>query len=274
MLLAFIIGTFGGIGLAFFFEYLDDTLQGIIDLKKLVSWPFLGSVPKIEHPGKRRKCLVSYNKPTEPAPEAYRSIRTAIIYSFPKRHHIKTIVITSPGPEEGKTTTLCNLGIVLAQSKKRVLIVDADMRKPRLFSLLKTKVNVGLSNYLSANVAFDNVIQTTKIENLSIVTSGPIPHDTSELLSSEKMNDFILEAKENFDFVLFDSPPIPMVTDGIILSKLADGVIIIAQKGVTSRRILRHVSQLLKDTKITVMGAILNKSPITAGYGSYSYYRK
>ncbi|MCK5707914.1 MAG: polysaccharide biosynthesis tyrosine autokinase [Candidatus Aureabacteria bacterium] len=274
LMLGFIIGIFGGIGLAFFFEYLDDTLQGIIDLKKLVNWPLLGSVPKILSGGKRSRYLISNNKPTDPASESYRSIRTSITFSVPKNHIIKSLVITSPGPDEGKTTTLCNLGIVFAQSKKRVLLVDGDMRKPRLSSIFKDKKKIGLSNFLNDQVAFDDIVDKTEIENLFIVTSGVIPINTSELLSNEKMNEFMKRANENFDLILFDSPPVPIVTDATILANLADVVIVVVQKGITSRRILRHVSQLLKGRQIKVLGTILNKSPLAAGNSYYSQYYK
>jgi len=274
LFLAFIIGVFGGIGLAFFFEYLDDTLQGIIDLKKLVKWPFLGSVPKIEAAGKRRRCLFTHTKPADPVSEAYRAIRTSILFSSPKRHPYKTMLVTSPGPEEGKTTTICNLAITLAHSKKKVLLVDADMRKPRLFSVFKKSVDVGLSTYLSGETEPDDIIQQTEVENLFLATSGPIVPDTAELLSTDKMQEFIDKYKTEFDFILFDCPPIPIVTDAIILSRHVDGIVLVVQKGITSRRILRHVSQLLSESKTKVIGTILNKSPITAGSNSYYYYAK
>lgn len=274
MLLAFIIGIFGGIGLAFFFEYLDDTLQGIIDLKKLVHWPFLGSVPKIEVVGERRKCLVAHHNHKDPVSEAYRSIRTTILYSSPDKQNQKSFVITSPGPSEGKTTTLCNLSIVFAQTKKRVLLVDADMRKPRISSIFKKRNQIGLSSFLNGHKKFNDIIQKTEIENFSIITSGPLPEDTTELLSNDKMKELIRLANDNFDFIFIDSPPIPIVTDGIILSNLTDGVIVVVQKGVTSRRALRQVTQLLKNTHINVIGTILNKSPMLAGSLYYSYYYK
>jgi capsular exopolysaccharide synthesis family protein len=272
--LGFFLGIMGGIALVFFVEYLDDSLQGIIDLKKLVKWPFLGSIPDIKRWGKNNRCIIASEKRTDPVTEAYRSVRSSLVYSTPKDSPLKTFVVTSPGPQEGKTTTLCNLGIVFAQSGKQVLLVDADMRKPRLFKVFDRKLNAGFSNFLTGEKMLDDVIQKTDIANLFLVTSGPVHPDASELLSSEKMKEFLTQAKEKFDYVIFDSPPVPVVTDAIIISNLVEGVAIVVQKGVTSRRTLRQVSQLLSDAKINVLGAILNKSPVSAAYGRYSYYYK
>lgn len=277
VVLAIFIGLFGGVGLAFFFEYLDDSAKTAEDVEKATGWPFLGNIPDIGL-GKSlkevEKDLFVNSNPKEPAAELYRLIRTRILFSATEEHPIKSMIITSPGPQEGKTTTLCNLAITIAQNKSRVLIVDADMRKPRLYEIFKKDNEMGLSNFLSSKITFDSVVQKTDIENISIVTGGVMPPNPSELLSSHKMTEFISEAVKRFDFILFDTPPIAMLTDAVVLSRCADGVVMVIKSGSTSKRVLPRISQVLTGAKARVIGAMLNKvSAHSEGY-SYSYYYK
>ncbi len=274
VLLSIFLGFFGSIGLVFFVEYFDDNLQGFIDLKRLVPWKILGSVPNIDAIGKRKRCLFADTKIHDPATEAYRSIRTYIEFSRSDASSLQVLTVLSTGPQEGKTTTICNLAIVLAHARKKVLLVDADLRKPRLFSVFKKNNKFGLSTYLSDECEYKDMIQKTDIKNLSLITSGPIIENSSELLLNGKIHELIKTAREEFDYVLFDASPIPVVTDGIILAKTTNGVIMVVQKGVTSRRALGHVRQLLSENKITVIGTVLNKSPLTSGGAYYSHYYK
>lgn len=273
ILLAMIVGLFGGTGLAFFFEYLDDTVKGLEDVERLAEWPFLGNVPKIEVKGmmaELQRDLFAHSKPKDPIAEAFRSIRTSVLFSSTEEHPLKGIVITSPGPQEGKTTILCNLGITIAQSNKQVLLVDADMRRPRLHEIFKDKNEVGLSSFLSEQAEFANLVQKTEINNLFLVSGGPHPPNPSELVSSHKMKEFIDKAKEKFDFILFDTPPVAVVTDAVILSQAADGTIIVLESGRTSRRALPGVNQLLKDARARIVGVLFNK--VTSFHSGYNYY--
>jgi capsular exopolysaccharide synthesis family protein len=274
ILLAFIVGILGGIGIAFFLEYFDDTLQGVIDLKKMVDWPILGSIPAINSMGMRRKCMVCTLKPNDPVVEAFRSLRTRILYSSPKESPVRTVVFLSAGPNEGKTTTVSNLAIVLSQINKKVLLVEADMRKPKVTECFKKDNKIGLSDFLKGDTDFDSIVQKTDIDNLFLVTSGPLPFDPSDLLSGDKMKEFLNTAKGKFDYVLFDSPPVPIVSDGLILAKFVDGAVVVVQKDLTSRRVLKQFAQILKDSQIKVIGTLLNKSPISAGSSKYYHYYK
>jgi capsular exopolysaccharide synthesis family protein len=278
VLLATIVGLFGGIGLAFFFEYMDDTIKESEHVGRMTAWPLLGNVPIIGMGSKiseLEKDVFVHTKPQEPAAEAYRSIRTSVLFSATDEHPLKAIVLTSPGPQEGKTTTLCNLGIAMAQNQKKVLLVDADMRKSRLHDVFKKENDKGLSTFLSSQAGFESLIRKTDIENISVVTSGPHPPNPSELISSHKMKDFIELVRKKFDFILFDTPPVAMLTDAVILSGFADGIIMVVQSGKTSKKALSRVHQVLKDAKVRVVGTVFNMISIASShYYYYSYYGK
>jgi len=276
IIVAIVIGLFGGIGLVFFFEYLDDTVRGIEDAEKLVPWPLLGTIPDINGNDKiseiDRDLFVNIN-PKDPISESYKSIRTKILFSSTEEHPLKALLLTSPGPQEGKTTTVCNLGIAMAQNKKKVLLVDADMRKPRLHEVFKKDNTVGLSSFLSGQAGMEDIIQKTDIENISLVSGGTIPPNPSELLMTHKMKDFISKTREKFDIVLLDSPPIAILTDAAIISAISDGVIVVLESGKTSKRTLAHVFKLLSDTKTRVVGILINKISVSgSNYYYYSHY--
>lgn len=272
ILMAAIVGILGGIGLAFFFEYLDDTVKELEDVGRLVGWPYLGSIPKIDGGVKKEfeKDLYVHIKSKEPVAEVYRSIRTAVLFSSTEEHPVRSAMITSPGPQEGKTTTLCNLGIAIAQSGKRILLVDADMRKPRLHEVFGNENRNGLSDFLCGQKGFETVIQKTQIENLSLVNGGTYPPNPSELLASHKMKEFIETAEKKFDFILFDTPPISMLTDGVVISRVVDGVIMVLESGKTSKRALARISQILRDAKARIIGTVLNR--VSLNSLQYYYY--
>jgi capsular exopolysaccharide synthesis family protein len=274
--IAIAVGIIGGVALAFFFEYLDDTVKDIEDVERLSKWPLLGNVPRIDSGSRMTEVdrdMFVKNNPKDPIAEAYRSVRTGIYFSSTEEHPIKSVLITSPGQQEGKTTTLCNLGLVTAQSLKKVLLVDGDMRKPRLHEIFKKENRNGLSAYLSGQARFDDIIQKTDAENLFLVNGGAHPPNPSELLSSHKMAEFLKAAKERFDFVLVDSPPIAMLTDAAVLSRVCDGVIMVIETGKTSRKMLSRIYKSLNDAKTRIIGILLNKISLTArDRYYYSYY--
>lgn len=278
LLMAIVIGLFGGAGLAFFFEYLDDTARSVEDVERVTHWPFLGSIPDIVADGETMKeidkDLFVNVKPKDPISEVYRSIRTKIAFSSTEEHPLRCLLVTSPGPQEGKTTTLCNLGIAIAQNQKKVLLVDSDMRKPRLHDVFGKPNDNGLSNFLAGQSKIGEVIQKTAIENISLVSGGILPPNPSELLTSHKLVEFIKKAKDEFDVILFDSPPIAILTDAAIVSRIVDGTIIVVETGKTSKRVLVRLYQLLSEAKARIVGMVLNRISITSGnqYYYYSYY--
>jgi len=281
ILLSIIVGLLGGMGLAFFMEYLDDSAKTVEDVEAVMKWPFLVNVPEIgSGDGKGEvledidKDLLVNSKPKDPIAEVYRSLRTRIFFSSTDERPLHSIMVTSPGPQEGKTITLCNLGIAIAQNNKKVLLVDADMRRPRLHNVFKKASNkVGLSNYLSGQCSFNDAIQKTDIEGVHLVSGGIIPPNPSELLASHKTKEFIAKAKETYDIVLLDTPPIGVVTDAAIASKAVDGTIMVIESGKTSKRILAHIYQLLTDAKARMAGIVLNRVSLASrDYYYYAYY--
>jgi capsular exopolysaccharide synthesis family protein len=181
-------------------------------------------------------------------------------------------MITSPGPQEGKTLTLCNLAIAMAQNNKSVLIVDADMRKPRLHEVFGIDNSKGLSSFLSGQASFDDVTRKVNISNINLITGGIMPPNPSELLASHKLVDLIDKAKAKFDCVFIDSPPVGMLTDAVLASRAADGTIVTIESGKTSKRALGRIYQMIGQTHMHVVGVVLNKMPHTPGNGYYSYY--
>lgn len=203
--------------------------------------------------------------------EAYRTLRTNVMFSNIDKK-IKSIVITSPGPSEGKSTVSSNFAIALAQAGSKVLIVDSDLRKPRIHKLFAIPNNVGLTNILAENMPWkDHIAQVGDMPNLNVMTSGPIPPNPSEILGSEKMRNLVSELKESFDFVILDTPPVGVVTDPAIVASYADGTILVVSSGNVEVEAAKMAKELLQNVKANILGVVLNKVP-TKGAGYYKYY--
>jgi len=273
VLLAIIFGALGGAGLAFLLEYLEDIVNNPEEIERLTSWPILGNIPEFDPNLKitdLEKAMFVQTHLREPIAESYRTLRTNVSFSSTEEHPLKSMLITSCMPQEGKTITVCNLSIAMAQSQKRVLLIDADMRKPQLHGIFAKENEKGLSSFLSSQTGWKSLAQKTEIDNLFLITSGHNPPNPSELLASHKMKELVDAAKEEFDFIIFDSPPLALVTDATIISHAVDGVILVVESGKISRRVLLRISKLLKNAKIKVIGTLLNK--ISATMKSYYYY--
>ncbi|MDP5274748.1 CpsD/CapB family tyrosine-protein kinase [Chengkuizengella sp. 2205SS18-9] len=218
-----------------------------------------------------QRSLVTLTNPKSPISEQYRTIRTNIQFAAVDQD-IKSIVVTSSTPSEGKSTTTANLAIVFAQQGKKVLLVDADLRKPTMhytFQLLNT---YGLTNVLAGQAAMNGVISKTDNEHLSVITSGPIPPNPAEMLGSNAMKQFVKEAKQNYDIVLFDSPPVLAVTDAQILGNLSDGVILVVQSGKTEVEAAQKSKELLQQANTKILGTVLNQKKTSKKQGYYYYY--
>ncbi|WP_428909854.1 CpsD/CapB family tyrosine-protein kinase [Niallia sp. Krafla_26] len=216
-----------------------------------------------------RRSLITNTDPKSHISEQYRSIRTNIQFSSVDKE-LKTLVVTSSGPEEGKSTTVANLAVIFAQQGKKVLLIDSDLRKPTVHYTFNLTNSKGLTNVLTRQSALEEAVQESGEENLDILTSGPIPPNPAELLSSKAMEALMSEVREAYDMVLFDSPPLLAVTDGQILASKCDGTILVISSGKTEVEQAIKAKDLLNSVNSHLLGAILNdKKMKNTHYYSY-----
>ncbi len=278
MILAIVFGLLGGTGLAFFLEYMDDTVKTKEELQKVTDVPLFGVIPNIS--ARRgevtRKDLYAYTQPKSTISEAFRGIRTALSYSSEKREN-RLYLVTSSGPKEGKTTITINVATVMAYSGTRTLLIDADLRKPRVHKSFEADNSRGLTNVIIGDAAPEDVIQSTSIENLDILPSGPIPPNPSELLGRERMRELLEELREKYDRILLDTPPIGAVTDAAVLGRIVDSVILVVHAGKTRKKLIERGLEQLAQIDVEVSGIVLNNLRIGRrryypGYYHYYYY--
>ncbi|MDH2453841.1 CpsD/CapB family tyrosine-protein kinase [Priestia megaterium] len=218
---------------------------------------------------KRR--LLAHNSPKDPVAEQYRTIRTNIQFSNADQD-IKSIVLTSTGPGEGKSTTASNLATVYAQQGLRVLLIDADLRKPTAHYTFRLENHVGLTNVLTKQSTLGQAVQGTEVPELFLLTSGPIPPNPAELLASNNMTELLKEMKEEFDIVIFDTPPVLAVADAQILANQVEGSILVVSSGKTDKEAAIKAKELLLKANAKVLGAVLNNRKMEEGSDYYYYY--
>ena len=302
LLTALLLGLFGGLGLIFLVEYLDNTVKGPEDVEKLVGLPSLGIIPFLSADGLKKKSdpygsYRSYgaegDKPGETIPEVceielinhlypkfsiaedYRTVRTSILFSHADSAP-KTISFTSTLPQEGKTATISNLAVSFAQLEGKVLLIDADLRKPRLHKIFNLLNVNGLSSYLAGKNSFDEVVQMTCIDNVWTIPSGPHPPNPAELLNSKRMKELLALAKDRFNIVLLDTPPVLAVIDPVIISSLVDSTVFVVRAGKTTRRPLVRAVEEIRKSKADIIGVVFNEVKIGhRGIGTpfYHYYQ-
>ena len=218
--------------------------------------------------------LVTQNDPKNPAAEAYRVIRTSVQFAQAGKE-LKTIALTSCTPNEGKSTTIANLAVVLTQAGKSVLLIDCDMRNPTVHKNFNLSNKLGLSSCISMDTALSDAVQKTSIEGLYALTAGVIPPNPSELLGSERMQNVLQRAKEEYDYVLIDTPPVMPVTDALIVSRFVDGMILVIASAEVKVEMAREVKNQLVNAGANILGVVLNKVRSEHhgyGYGYYYYY--
>ncbi len=287
--LGFLFGLFLGVGAAFVMEYVDNTIKAPDDVRDVLQLPVLGMIP-VQEPATRRgrggdrrsepataedPSLISAHSPLSPVAEAYRELRTAVMLAMPE-HPPRTLAVTSCQPGEGKTTTAINLATTLAQLGRRVLLVDTDLRRPRCHQVLKAAAGRGVSTYLTGMSDLPSLVQTTEIERVALIAAGPIPPNPAELLDSERFRTMVadLAAFEDFDHVIFDSPPVLSVVDPILIGRQMDGVILVLRSAYTTRDAGRLGVEKLRSGRIPhLLGVTLNAVQVEHVPYQYRYYR-
>jgi len=294
VILSLLLSLAASVGLCFLLDHLDNTIKTVDDVTRYIHLPALGVIPVLNSAAARRRGYgqrkgALNGKPVTSAiqattalakgdgnsqiAEAYRMLRTSLLLAAAGQPP-KTILLTSSQPGEGKTTTSVNTGICLSQMGAKVLIIDADMRRPRVHKMFGLNHRRGLSNYLSSDLALKNVVQPTRVPNLWVLPSGIVPPNSADLLSSEKMHAMLHKLSGYFDHILIDSPPITSVTDPVLLSRMVDGVIMVIHGGKSSREMVSHARQELSSVGAKILGVVLNNVNLAREGYDYYYYRR
>ena len=288
---AFFLSIGLGVGLALFFEYLDDTVHSTEEVERMLHLPALAVIPSVGSGARRRvlpgstalqkqngngnghsELLMNVDS-RSPLAEAYRHLRTSVLLSTAGRAP-KSLLVTSSLPGEGKTTTAVNTAMSLAQTGASVVIIDADMRRPRLQSIFDMQGQQGLSSILSSDTSDGDMLAMVRSDEesgLNILTSGPIPPNPAELLGSDQMRRLLAVLQQNYTHVVVDSPPVSSFTDGVLISSMVDGVLLVVHGGKSSRHIVRRSKQLLNDVGAKIFGVVLNN--INLQSHDYYYYQ-
>lgn len=280
-----VLGLLLALGLIALIEYLDDSFKSTEDVQSALGLSTLGVVEFIGSKGTRRRKLRNSSRLEKSAPaqnlvslshvgshitEAYRLLRTNLDFAALDRP-MRKLLVTSALPQEGKSTTAANLAVVMAQSGKRVLLIDVDLRRPTVHKLFKVPNHHGLTSLLLGVARSDEAIQEVGIENLQILTSGPMPPSPADTLSSQAMNALLNTLAETFDVIITDSPPVLVASDAVILASHMDGVLMVVAAGATSKRVCRNALEALQRSSSPILGAVLNMQQ-SSSQQSYYYY--
>jgi succinoglycan biosynthesis transport protein ExoP len=272
ILLAVLLGGVLGVGLAFLLEMLDTSISTREQIEERLRVPFLGIIPNIPTSGGVVPELAVFSAPTSAAAECVRTIRTNLLFMSPDRP-LRTILVTSSGPGEGKTTTAVSLAETMAGGGSRVLVVDADMRRPRLHKVFGVSGQAGLSALILGDGTIDGAIARTQIPGVDVLPCGPIPPNPAELLHTDGFARLLRQFQERYDRVIIDSPPAGVVADAVVIATQVDGTLLVLKGGETSRDSAVRTTRALLDVKARVFGAVLNDLDLEdARYGEYYYY--
>jgi capsular exopolysaccharide synthesis family protein len=296
LIVAFLLGLMGGVGLAFIAHFLDNTVKNPEVLDKLTGLPSLGMIPHFSPNGTDGRTayatvygdtaalsaeaarvseveLINHLFPKISIAEDYRTVRTSILFSRVDPEH-KIFAFTSTQPQEGKSATVSNIAISFAQMGERVLAIDADLRKPRLHKIFQVRNGIGLSDVLTGRCGLEEAVQKTPVAHFSLLPSGPHPPNPAELLNSKRMKELLAAVRDRFDYIFIDLPPVLAVIDPLIVAALADMTIIVLKTGKTTRKPLLRTIEELRKAKARVAGVIFNDAEVkkTGAYSPYFQY--
>ena len=276
VVLGLILGLGLGTGLALLRSLLDTRIHSARDLEQITDAPLVGNIAY--DPRAKSRPLIIHSDPRHPRAEAFRALRTNLQFLAVNDTHSTTgqsFVVTSAGPGEGKSTTVANLVVALSESGARVILIDADLRLPRMADYMGIEGTVGLTDVLIGRVALVDAVQRWGSGELFLLPAGKVPPNPSELLGSHAMQDMLTTLQEQFDYVIIDSPPLGVVTDAAVVSKITNGTLILAASGSTRKPAFENAIQTLTTAGGTLRGVILTKTPAkgpdSAGYGNYGY---
>ncbi len=289
IIMGLIFGFGFGVALAFSLEFLDNSIKTVDEINKL-NLSVLGIIPSIGDENKKplfnfrkkfgnsnsskglKRRLMTREDPKSPVSEAYRGLRTSMLYSSTKSEP-KSILVSSAGPGEGKTTTVANLAITYANLGKKTLLVDTDLRRPVVHKVFDLKREPGVTAFLSGSIDnYKKLVQSSGVENLSLITAGIIPPNPSELLGSDRMARLVKTLENDWDIVLFDSPPLIAVTDATMISQEIDQIVLVIKVGQTDKKAFHHTVSNLRNINAPLSGIIMNAVTGKSSYGSYYYY--
>lgn len=266
LVLGFVLGTV----VAFLLEFLDDRVKTMDELDRLLGLPLLGMTPSVKGDNAAVHALMTSEMPTSALAESFRSLRTNLLFAS-REGTPKVVTLTSAMPAEGKSSSCINLATAFAQSNSRVLIVDADLRKPTAHKRLKLDNSKGLSNYLTYQADIDEVVQETVIPGVSVITAGPLSPNPSELLSSERLFELFKLAPDTFDLIIIDAPPVMGLADALVLANRADATIMITAFAQSKKRQIQDAHRRLRQANANIIGVLFTKVKFSGSYGGYNY---
>ncbi|MBD3374908.1 polysaccharide biosynthesis tyrosine autokinase [candidate division KSB1 bacterium] len=277
------LGFFLGVAISVLIDITDRKIRTLDEMQKIFELDIIGTIPIVDfkdipeyHDYEKVKQidrqLVTHDYSPTPIGESYRALRTQLLFSK-KSKAIQTLVLTSVGPEEGKSFTASNLAIIMGQQRSNTLLVDADLRRGVLHNTFGIKKSPGFTNYLSGNATLSSVVQTTHIPNLSVISCGQMLPNPSELLGSFQMKRFLEEARRKFDFIIFDTPPLEAATDAVVLGTQVDAVAIVARSGMTNKHQAEEKIKVFRQVPVNLVGVVVNGTDSTLVQDQYSYYQ-
>jgi len=274
VVLALFLGLILGIGMAFLVDYLDDTLKTREDFERYYETSIIGEIARATPAGEEEREVIYFTKPDSPAAEGFRNLRTNVQF-LNLDGSTRLIMATSANPKEGKTSVVMNLGAALAEMGRRVIVVEADLRRPVLGKFLAEQPGKGTTDVIMGTATLEEVVVTTDNENLFVLMSGPKPPNPAELVSSQAMQELLDRLKEEYDYIVVDAPPVLAVSDAIAMAPMMDGVLLVASHGIADRDAARHTVELLGKVETRILGVVINNVEMAGRYGygyRYGYY--